>query len=98
MVLWRMIAGVRIDNYWKLQYHPSMDEVRQKLAELQGKGWTLAAVADELGAHRETLYGWMARGHEPTHRKLVVLALDGLLRRRRIPKKRRYTEGSRRRA
>ena len=72
-----------------------MEEVKNKIDQLREKGWTLSAIADELGVDRETAYGWIARGHKPSNGKLVNLALDGLLKRNRIPKKKRYQSGNR---
>ena len=68
-----------------------MSEVQDVLGELKTKGWTLAAVADAIEVHRETVVSWEAGRHEPTNVKLVVGALRGLLRRSRVPKKRRYS-------
>tara|TARA_B100000686_G_scaffold346561_1_gene433509 strand:+ start:864 stop:1082 length:219 start_codon:yes stop_codon:yes gene_type:complete len=72
-----------------------MEDVKNKIEQLRAKGWTLSAISDELGVDRETAYGWIARGHTPSNRKLVNLALDGLLKRNRIPKKKRYQSGNR---
>ena len=89
---------ISIDNYVKLQYHRCMDEITDRISELRGKGWSLSAIADELGVHRETAYGWVARGHDPANPKLVSMALDSLLQRKRIPKRKRYAPGSRTRS
>ena len=67
-----------------------MGEIKNKIEKLREKGWTLSAISDELGVDRETAYGWIARGHSPSNTKLVNLALDGLLKKNRIPKKKRY--------
>ena len=67
-----------------------MGEIKNKIEKLREKGWTLSAISDELGVDRETAYGWIARGHNPSNTKLVNLALDGLLKKNRIPKKKRY--------
>ena len=65
-----------------------MDEIVQKIEELRGNGWTLASLADELGVHRDTAYGWIARGHSPANPKLVSRALDTLLKRKPPPRRR----------
>ena len=65
-----------------------MDEIVHKIEELRGNGWTLASLADELGVHRDTAYGWIARGHSPANPKLVSRALDGLLQRKPPPRRR----------
>ena len=67
-----------------------MNDVQKVLVELRGKGWTLAAIADEIEVHRETVVSWDAGRHSPANAKVVVLALENLLRRQRVPKKRRY--------
>jgi hypothetical protein len=69
-----------------------MEEIRQKITKLREQGWTLSAIAEELGVNRETAYGWVARGHSPANIKLVSVALDALFDKQ-PPKKRRYPEG-----
>ena len=68
-----------------------MNDIQKKLGELQEKGWTLAALADELGNHVNTLEKWKAGERYPSNEKSVMLALEGLAKRKRIPKQRRYT-------
>jgi transcriptional regulator with XRE-family HTH domain len=77
-----------------------MDKQEQKpiqaiLAILQEKGWTLAALADELGQTVNTLEKWKAGDRNPANGKSVLTMLEHLETRRRIPKKRRYKPGSR---
>ena len=72
-----------------------MNDVQQKLAELQTKGWTLAALADETGNHLSSLEKWKAGSTYPHNAKGVLLMLDQLSERKRIPKQRRYAPGSR---
>ena len=67
-----------------------MNDVQGVLGELRAKGWTLAALADELEVHRETVANWHSGRHPPANAKVVILALTSLLRRQRVPKKRRY--------
>jgi lambda repressor-like predicted transcriptional regulator len=77
-----------------------MNEIQAKLAQLQKKGWTLAAIADsdELGGvHRNTIGMWKAGTRYPRLDKPIIDALNRLLKRNRIPKKKRYIKGSRRR-
>lgn len=72
-----------------------MTEVQSKLVALQEKGWTLAAIADELGVAHNTVEKWKAGDRTPRGQKMVMASLDNLLRRKTVPKKRRYTPGSR---
>ena len=69
--------------------------VQIKLATLQKKGWTLAALADELGQKVNTLEKWKAGQRNPANQKAVLAMLEQLERRKRIPKQRRYAKGSR---
>lgn len=39
-----------------------MNEAQTKIAELQEKGWTLAALADELGVTVNAVEKWKAGG------------------------------------
>ena len=74
-----------------------MNQIQTKLAELQEKGWTLAALADELGNHVNTVEKWKAGDRQPANPRSVMLALELIAKRKRIPKRRRYAKGSRQR-
>jgi len=67
-----------------------MNEVQTKIAQLQEKGWTLAAIADELEVTVNAVEKWKARDREPRNAKAVLMLLDRLLERKRIPKQKRY--------
>src|SRR6266850_248094 len=69
-----------------------MNDIQEKLVQLQEKGWTLAALADELDVTVNAVEKWKAGDRYPSKAKLVLNALDGLARRRRIPKQRRYAK------
>ncbi len=68
-----------------------MNEIQDLIKALRIKGWTLAAIADELGVPYTTAYRWVAGIHAPAHPHLVVSMLEQLIQRKRIPKKKRYT-------
>ena len=70
----------------------TMNEVRESLASLRSQEWRIAAVADELGVHRETVSRWHSSAIRPDLVGPVIVALQALSARRRIPKKRRYTK------
>lgn len=70
-------------------------EIRLRITQLVEKGWTLAAIADELGVTSDTVELWKAGKRNPTNAKGVLLMLNRVLNKRRIPKKKRYTKGSR---
>jgi len=67
-----------------------MNEIQTKLAELQEKKWTLASIADELEVTVNAVEKWKAGDREPRNAKAVLMLLDQLLERKRIPKQRRY--------
>ena len=71
-----------------------MSEVQDRIAELQEKGWTLASLADELGVTVNAVEKWKAGDRKPNNVKAVLVLLDQLAKRKRIPKKRRYKEDS----
>ena len=73
----------------------SMNAVQEKIEELQAKGWTLAALSDELDVHHMTVRRWQTGDRFPENVKPVMMALDQLLKRKRVPKQRRYAPGSR---
>jgi len=66
-----------------------------KLASLKDKGWTLAALADELEQKVNTLEKWKAGDRNPANEKAVLAMLERIEKRKRIPKRRRYKKGSR---
>ena len=66
-----------------------MNDIQEKLSELQDKGWTLAAIADELGITPDAVVKWKSGIRYPGMPKPVMLALNELLKRR-VPKQRRY--------
>jgi transcriptional regulator with XRE-family HTH domain len=68
-----------------------MNEIQTKIAELQEKGWTLAALADELGVTVNAVEKWKAGHRYPRNAKAVLIVLGQLTERKRTPKKKRYT-------
>ncbi|MFC2001452.1 multiprotein-bridging factor 1 family protein [Chloroflexota bacterium] len=68
--------------------------MQSKIAELQEKGWTLAALADELGVTVNAVEKWKAGDRQPSNAKVILVFLDQLAKRKRIPKKRRYTSNN----
>ena len=67
-----------------------MNEVQNKIAELKEKGWTLAALADELGVTVNAVEKWKAGDRQPANSKAILAMLGEIAKRKRIPKKRRY--------
>lgn len=80
---------------YKLMEDSPKNEVQVRIATLQEKGWTLAALADELDQRVNTLEKWKAGDRCPANEKSVLAMLERLEVRKRIPKKRRYAKGSR---
>ena len=72
-----------------------MNDIQEKMAQLQEKRWTLAALADELGQAQVTLEKWKSGERYPANPKAVLALLDRIVAMRRIPKQRRYAPGSR---
>jgi transcriptional regulator with XRE-family HTH domain len=73
-----------------------MNDVQGRIARLQERGWTLAAIADELDVADITVQKWKRGERYPNHAKAITTQLDRLVKRKRIPKKRRYQPGRRR--
>ena len=77
-----------------LWYTPiQMNNVQSRIAKLEEKGWTLAAIADEVELTVNAVEKWKAGVHSPN--KATIAFLDQLLERKRIPKKRRYPKRTR---
>lgn len=66
-----------------------MNAVQERLADLEGKGWSLAAIADELEVSYNAAQKWKAGDRYPSNAKAVLQVLDVLCRRKRVPKQRR---------
>ena len=75
-----------------------MNDIQQKMAELQSKGWTLAALADELGVTASAMDKWKAGDKYPGMPRPILVMFDQIAKRKKIPKQRRYAKGSRKRA
>lgn len=73
---------------------PSQTAIQAKLAVLQEKKWTLAALADRLGQSVSTLEKWKNGERNPANEKAVLEMLERLMKRK-PPKQRRYVKGSR---
>jgi hypothetical protein len=69
-----------------------MNEIQTKISELQEKGWTLAAIADELEVTVNAVEKWKAGDREPRNAKAVTMLLEQLSEKKRVPKQRRYTK------
>ena len=67
-----------------------MNEVQTIIAQLQENGWTLAALADELGVTINAVEKWKAGERYPRNAKAVIMLFSQLTNKKRIPKKRRY--------
>ena len=68
-----------------------MNDIQELLAQLRDQKWTDAAIAEELGTHRETVAQWR-RGHfYPRYSKAIKIALRSLMLRD-PPKGRRYSK------
>jgi transcriptional regulator with XRE-family HTH domain len=66
-----------------------MNEVQSRISELEAKGWTLAAIADELQVAYITIQKWKSGERNTRLEKPVLDSLNRLMERKRIPKKRR---------
>ena len=72
-----------------------MADVQEMLEALLLRGWTISSIADALGSPRNTVERWKRGVHQPTHPQAIGLALEQLLGRKRIPKRKRYTKEAR---
>ena len=76
-------------------YYAAMNDVQHKIVALLERGWTQAAMADELGMTSNAVAKWKAGDRYPANAKMVLVGMDNLLKRKRVPKRRRYAKGSR---
>ena len=69
-----------------------MSEGKERIVELQAKGWTLAAIAEEMGVTVNAVEKWKAGDRNPASPKATLALLGQLAGRKRIPKKKRYSK------
>ena len=69
-----------------------MNDIQEVLSRLQSKGWTVAAIADDLGLKRVTVARWKIGVHYPANPSIAKQALKQLDMRKRIPKRKRYKQ------
>ena len=67
-----------------------MNDVQEHIKVLRDKGWTLAAIADEVGVSTRAAEYWQQGARYPENAKAVMIVLDALTKRKRVPKQRRY--------
>ncbi|MDO8531995.1 MAG: helix-turn-helix transcriptional regulator [Dehalococcoidia bacterium] len=70
-----------------------MNDVQKAMAALQARGWTVAALADELGVTVSAAEKWKAGQRYPANAKAILALLDQIDKRKRVPKQRRYGKG-----
>ena len=70
-------------------FRGAMDEIQTQLAALHDKGWSDAAISDELGVAPVTVFRWKSGTRRPENHRSVLLMLRMLGKKKRIPKKRR---------
>ena len=68
-----------------------MNDIQELLDQLRGQKWTDAAIADELGTHRETVAEWRRGKFYPRYSKAIKIALRSLMLRE-PPKGKRYSK------
>ena len=69
-------------------YGITMNDVQEKIAGLQSQGWSLAALADELGVHHNTVKRWRSSDRYPENVKPVLMAMDTFMKRKPPPRRR----------
>ena len=67
-----------------------MNDVQRRLADLEAKGWTQAAIARAMGVSYNAVQKWKAGDRRPSNYKVVLERLESLCQRKRIPKKRQH--------
>ena len=70
---------------------PQKNATQVRLASLKEKGWSWAAIADELGLTVNAVEKWVSGHHKPAKENETLRLLDQLIAKKRIPKRRRYT-------
>ena len=66
-----------------------MNDIQAKLLELKQKGWTMAAVADELDVSHMTVFRWQKGIRSAQNSRSVLYMLESLLQKKRTPRRKR---------
>jgi transcriptional regulator with XRE-family HTH domain len=67
-----------------------MNDIQAKIAELENKKWTLAAIADEIGVTSNAVEKWKAGDRYPPSSKAILMVLNVLSETKQPPKQRRH--------
>jgi len=90
MILLAISSQYLLTMAYNVWYDIYMNEIQSRIAALEKKGWSLPRIAEGLHVAHVTVEKWKSGERYPSLEKLVVDALDELLTRKRIPKKRQY--------
>jgi len=71
-----------------------MNDLQNKLLELKDRSWTMQAIADKLGVSHMAVFRWQKGMRKAENSRSVLHMLDTLMKRKRIPKRRRRGTGS----
>ncbi len=66
-----------------------MKELMRLIEDLEGRGWSDAALSEELHVAQNTIYRWKSGNRYPSNPELYAEKLRQLLTRKRVPKRRR---------
>ena len=72
-----------------------VNDIQEKITQLQNNRWTVTALAERLGQARVTVDKWKSGEHYPANAKAVLVMLEQMTKEKRVPKQRRYVKGNR---
>ena len=89
------IRGNQLIVVYNVCYYSPMNEAHERLQTLRKQGWTLQAIADELGVTRNAIQKWNVGQRSPANLRAVLEVLDGLVGREQapVPRRRNPTSG-----
>ncbi|MFC1940003.1 hypothetical protein ACFLXO_04900 [Chloroflexota bacterium] len=72
-----------------------MNDVQEKIAQLQKNGWSITALSERIEQARVTVDKWKSGERYPASPKAILALLDQIAKEKRVPKQRRYRKGNR---
>jgi len=72
-----------------------MNDIQDKIAQLQKNGWSITALSERIDQARVTVDKWKSGERYPANHKAILTMLDQIAKQKRVPKQRRYAKGSR---
>ena len=87
-VIVNLKGSFELTSAYRVPYAYTMNDIQNKIADLEESGWTQSAIADELGVTISAVQKWKAGDRYPGMSNAVIMAMDTLMKRKPPPRRR----------